>query len=65
MRRYERLDAILELLARDGKLDVEGAAERLGASEATIRRDLEYLAEQGHSIGTLQSQPESCEGGRE
>jgi len=46
MRRYERLDAILELLARDGKLDVEGAAARLGASEATIRRDLEYLAEQ-------------------
>ncbi|WP_034273998.1 DeoR family transcriptional regulator [Actinospica robiniae] len=46
MKRYERLDAILELLAREGKLDVEGAAERLDASEATIRRDLEYLAEQ-------------------
>ncbi len=46
IKRYERLDAILELLAREGKLDVEGAAERLDASEATIRRDLEYLAEQ-------------------
>ncbi|MBR7836628.1 DeoR/GlpR transcriptional regulator [Actinospica durhamensis] len=46
MKRYERLDAILELLARDGKLDVDTAAARLGASEATIRRDLEYLAEQ-------------------
>jgi DeoR family transcriptional regulator of aga operon len=46
MKRYERLDAILELLARDGKLDVDTAAPRLGVSEATIRRDLEYLAEQ-------------------
>jgi DeoR family transcriptional regulator of aga operon len=46
MKRYERLDAILELLARDGKVDVDAAAPRLGVSEATIRRDLEYLAEQ-------------------
>jgi DeoR/GlpR family transcriptional regulator of sugar metabolism len=46
MKRYERLDAILELLAKDGKLDVDTAAPRLGVSEATIRRDLENLAEQ-------------------
>lgn len=46
MKRYERLNAILELLAEDSKLDVDTAAPRLGVSEATIRRDLEYLAEQ-------------------
>jgi DeoR/GlpR family transcriptional regulator of sugar metabolism len=46
MKRYERLNAILELLAEDAKLDVDTAAPRLGVSEATIRRDLEYLAEQ-------------------
>ena len=46
MKRYERLNAILELLAQDAKLDVDAAAPRLGVSEATIRRDLEYLAEQ-------------------
>ena len=42
MKRYERLNAILELLAQDAKLDVDTAAPRLGVSEATIRRDLEY-----------------------
>lgn len=46
MKRYERLNAILELLGEDGKLEVEAAAPRLGVSEATIRRDLEHLAEQ-------------------
>lgn len=46
MKRYERLDAILALLAEDGKLDVDTAAPRLGVSEATIRRDLEHLAAQ-------------------
>jgi DeoR/GlpR family transcriptional regulator of sugar metabolism len=46
MKRYERLDAILDLLARDGKVDVDTAAPRLGVSEATVRRDLEYLAGQ-------------------
>src|SRR5258707_15824425 len=46
MKRHERLNAILELLAEDSKLDVATAAPRLGVSEATIRRDLEYPAEQ-------------------
>jgi|SRR6266568_388533 len=46
MKRYERLNAILELLAEDSKLDVDAAAPWLGASEATIRRDLKSLAEQ-------------------
>jgi uncharacterized protein YqiB (DUF1249 family) len=30
-----------------------------------LSRWLEYLAEQGHSAGTLTPQSESCEGGRE
>jgi uncharacterized protein YqiB (DUF1249 family) len=30
-----------------------------------LTRWLEYLAEQGHSIGTLEPQPESRESGRE
>lgn len=46
MKRYERLSAILDLLAREGKLDVDEAAERFGASVATIRRDFDHLAEQ-------------------
>jgi DeoR family transcriptional regulator, aga operon transcriptional repressor len=46
MKRYERLTAILELLARDSKVDVDEAATRLGVSDATIRRDLDHLAQQ-------------------
>jgi DeoR/GlpR family transcriptional regulator of sugar metabolism len=40
------LNAILELLSREGKLDVDGAATELGVSAATIRRDLDHLAQQ-------------------
>lgn len=46
MARYERWNALLELLARDGRLDVEEAARNLDVSAATIRRDLDQLAEQ-------------------
>jgi DeoR family transcriptional regulator of aga operon len=46
MNRYERLNAVLELLARDGKLDVDDAASELAVSAATIRRDLDHLAQQ-------------------
>jgi DeoR/GlpR family transcriptional regulator of sugar metabolism len=46
MKRYERLSAILELLAQHDGLEVDKAAETLGVSEATIRRDLDHLAEQ-------------------
>ena len=46
MKRYERLTAILELLSRDSKVDVDEAAARLGVSDATIRRDLDHLAQQ-------------------
>jgi DeoR family transcriptional regulator of aga operon len=46
MNRYERLNAILELLARDGKLDVDQIAAEFSASAATVRRDLDHLAGQ-------------------
>ena len=46
MNRPERLNAVLELLAQDGKLDVDDLTVKLSASAATIRRDLDYLAEQ-------------------
>jgi DeoR family transcriptional regulator of aga operon len=44
--RYERWNALLELLAEDGRLEVEDTAERLKVSAATIRRDLDQLARQ-------------------
>jgi len=44
--RYDRWNAILELLAQAGKLSVEEAAESLEVSTATIRRDFDQLAEQ-------------------
>ncbi|WP_084961742.1 DeoR/GlpR family DNA-binding transcription regulator [Thermoactinospora rubra] len=46
MGRYDRWNAILELLAREGRLTVEQAASELGVSTATIRRDFDQLAQQ-------------------
>jgi DeoR family transcriptional regulator of aga operon len=46
MSRYERWGALLELLAKEGRLEVEDAAEALDVSAATIRRDLDQLAQQ-------------------
>ena len=46
MSKYERLGAILELLGRDGSLDVDAAAAELHVSAATIRRDLDVLSKQ-------------------
>ena len=46
MTRAERLAALLETLVSDGKIDVEDSAAHFGVSAATIRRDLDYLAEQ-------------------
>lgn len=46
MSKHERLGSILELLNRDGTLDVEQAAAELHVSAATIRRDLDILAQQ-------------------
>ncbi|SDI77134.1 transcriptional regulator, DeoR family [Actinokineospora alba] len=46
MDRYERLSALLDLLGQSGKVDVEDLARDLDVSAATIRRDLDHLAEQ-------------------
>jgi DeoR family transcriptional regulator, aga operon transcriptional repressor len=46
MSRYERWNTLLDLVAVNGHLNVAGAAQALGVSEATIRRDLDQLAEQ-------------------
>ncbi|MBA3529556.1 MAG: DeoR/GlpR transcriptional regulator [Propionibacteriaceae bacterium] len=46
MTRAERLSALLERLVTDGKVDVEQSAEHFGVSAATVRRDLDHLAEQ-------------------
>lgn len=46
MSRHSRLDAILELLSERGKLDVEELVQALGVSAATVRRDLDRLADQ-------------------
>jgi DeoR family transcriptional regulator of aga operon len=44
--RYARWNALLELLAENGRVSVEDAADRLAVSQATIRRDFDQLAQQ-------------------
>jgi DeoR family transcriptional regulator of aga operon len=46
VRRAQRLGAILEDLSDGGAVDVSALSQRLGASPATIRRDLVFLHEQ-------------------
>ena len=46
MTRAERLSSMLEMLVSDGRIDVEHSASHFGVSAATIRRDLDYLADQ-------------------
>ncbi|WP_314174223.1 DeoR/GlpR family DNA-binding transcription regulator [Streptomyces winkii] len=46
MKRHERMNALLELLGERGRLDVEEAATALEVSAATMRRDMDALAEQ-------------------
>ncbi|MER7468067.1 DeoR/GlpR family DNA-binding transcription regulator [Streptomyces sp. NPDC097981] len=46
MTRKERWQTLLDLLVERGELEVEPAAGTLGVSAATIRRDLDQLAEQ-------------------
>lgn len=45
MSRDARWDALLELVGSHGRVDVESAASALDVSAATIRRDLDQLAE--------------------
>ena len=47
-----RRAAIREMLARDGFVDVAGLQKQLMRSEATIRRDLEYLQRAGYARRT-------------
>ena len=46
MTRAERLTALLERLVEEGRIDVEQTADHFGVSAATIRRDLDHLADQ-------------------
>ncbi len=46
MKRAERLNLLLDILAEDGHIDVDDIVTRLGVSPATARRDLDTLAEQ-------------------
>ena len=46
MNRADRLTAVLDLLAADGRVDVDDIVSRLNVSPATARRDLDTLAEQ-------------------
>lgn len=46
MSKHERWNTLLELLTATGRLEVEEAAATLDVSPATIRRDLDELAEQ-------------------
>ncbi|MDV5149500.1 DeoR/GlpR family DNA-binding transcription regulator [Streptomyces sp. SBC-4] len=52
MSKRERWSKLLELLAVEGRLEVEEAAATLEVSSATIRRDLDELAEQQMLVRT-------------
>ncbi|MCK1795367.1 DeoR/GlpR family DNA-binding transcription regulator [Streptomyces sp. XM4193] len=52
MSKHERWSALLELLATEGRLEVEEAALALEVSSATIRRDLDELAGQQMLVRT-------------
>lgn len=46
MQRHQRLNAVIDLVARSGAISVEGITSEFGVSAATARRDLDDLAEQ-------------------
>ncbi|WP_158895512.1 DeoR/GlpR family DNA-binding transcription regulator [Amycolatopsis anabasis] len=46
MKRHERLGGLLQLVGERGRVDVDELAAKLDVSAATIRRDLDHLAEQ-------------------
>ncbi|MGW8885958.1 DeoR/GlpR family DNA-binding transcription regulator [Streptomyces sp. NPDC055749] len=52
MSKHERWSKLLELLAAEGRLEVEEAATTLEVSPATIRRDLDELADQQMLVRT-------------
>lgn len=55
----ERLKKIADAVGETGRLSVAELAELTGASEMTIRRDLEVLADQGSWSDTAAG-PEAC-----
>ena len=44
MLRYERLNAVLDMVARQGRVSVEQIVDAFALSPATVRRDLDELA---------------------
>lgn len=46
MNRYARINALLDAMATEGHVDVDGLARRFAVSPSTIRRDLNHLHEQ-------------------
>jgi DeoR family transcriptional regulator of aga operon len=52
MSRYDRWSSLLDLLARGGQVEVGELATQLGVSDATIRRDLDQLADQQMLVRT-------------
>jgi DeoR family transcriptional regulator, aga operon transcriptional repressor len=46
MQRPTRWTTLLDMLAGEGRVEIDDAAERLGVSAATVRRDLDELASQ-------------------
>jgi DeoR family transcriptional regulator, aga operon transcriptional repressor len=44
--RYERLNTLLQLVSERGRIEVDGIASELDVSAATVRRDLDHLAQQ-------------------
>ncbi|MEV3998607.1 DeoR/GlpR family DNA-binding transcription regulator [Streptomyces halstedii] len=52
MSKHERWNALLELLAAEGRLEVDETAATLEVSPATVRRDFDELAEQKMLVRT-------------
>jgi DeoR family transcriptional regulator of aga operon len=46
MNRHERLGAVLQMLAERGSVSVDDVVSELASSPATVRRDLDHLAQQ-------------------
>jgi len=52
MSRYQRLNKLLELVGEQGTLEIDETAQKMQVSTATIRRDLDHLADQQLVIRT-------------
>jgi DeoR family transcriptional regulator, aga operon transcriptional repressor len=52
VKKYDRWNALMEVLAANGQIDIDQAAGELGVSSATIRRDLDELTAQQMVVRT-------------